>query len=109
MTKSIIQTKKECYVCGTTYNLHRHHVYAGRNRQTSEKFGCVCYLCGMHHNLSDEGVHFNIELDRELKDKCQRVFELLYSHIEFMYFFGKNYKQPEFDEGDYKFIKEERK
>lgn len=27
--KSILQSDKECFMCGTTYNLERHHVIFG--------------------------------------------------------------------------------
>ena len=103
MSKSLLQTKKECLYCGSTLNLHRHHVCGGRNRQKSEEYGCWCWLCGKHHNLSDEGVHYNKEFDEELKDKCQRIFEEKYSNIEWMYHFGKDYKV----ERDYVWIDKE--
>ena len=64
MAKSIMQTEKRCYVCGTTYNLHDHHIFYGTaNRKQSEKHGFKVFLCGRHHNLSNEGVHFNPDLD----------------------------------------------
>lgn len=106
MTKSIVQTKKECYICRTTENLHRHHIYYGRkDRPQSERFGCWCWLCARHHNFSDEGVHFNKELDDELKDLCQRVFELTYPDVRFTDHFFKNNKQSKYDEGDYKCLR----
>ncbi len=104
MKNSIIQTTKECMVCRTTKDLHRHHIFPSKNRQKSEQFGCTCWLCGSHHNLSDLGVHFNKELDDELKDYCQRAFERKYSHIEFMYHFGRNYIQDKYNEGGYIWI-----
>ena len=104
MTKSLIQQSKECIVCRTTLDLDRHHIFQGRNRKKSDQFGCTCWLCKRHHTTTSEGVHFNIELDSELKDYCQRIFELEYSQIEFMYHFGKNYKQSKYDKGGYKWI-----
>ena len=41
--------------------------------------------------MADYGVHFNRELDLMLKAECQRRFEEIYSHAEFMDAFGKNY------------------
>lgn len=64
---SIIQKEKQCLVCGTTQSIHIHEVYFGRNRQKSIEDGCCVYLCGRHHNQSNEGVHFNKELDLSLK------------------------------------------
>ena len=57
----------------------------------SEKNGFKVFLCGHHHNLSDEGVHFNKELDLELKRECQMKFEETRSHEEFMAIVGRNY------------------
>ena len=76
MAKSIMQTEKRCYVCGTTYNLHDHHIFYGTaNRKQSEKHGFKVFLCGRHHNLSNEVVQFNPDLDTRLKRECQAKFE----------------------------------
>ena len=92
MSKSIISNNKRCIVCGTTKNLHRHHIYYGTgNRRQSEKFGCWCYLCGNHHNLSNEGVHFNSDLDEAIKRVCQIRFEAYHSRDEFREIFGRSY------------------
>ena len=89
--KSIISNEKRCYVCGTTFDLARHHLYFGANRKKSEKYGLWVYLCGRHHNMSGEGVHYNIALNLELKRLGQKKFEELYSHEEFVRQFGKSY------------------
>lgn len=92
MAKSIMQTEKRCYVCGTTYDIHEHHIFYGTaNRKQSEKHGFKVYLCGRHHNLSNEGVHFDRELDLRIKQDCQRLFEKTHSREEFMHIIGKNY------------------
>lgn len=92
MAKSIMQTEKRCYVCGTTYDLHDHHIFYGTaNRKQSEKHGFKVFLCGKHHNLSNQGVHFNHELDMRLKMECQAKFEETHSREEFMQIIGKNY------------------
>ena len=76
MSKSIISNEHYCLICGTTQNLHKHHIFFGSaNRKKSEKYGCWCYLCGKHHNLSNEGVHFNKDLDNRLKKMTQKKFE----------------------------------
>lgn len=69
---SILQDTKQCYVCGSSQNIHTHEVFYGRNRQNSIKDGCCVYLCGKHHNLSNEGVHFNHELDLKLKQLAEQ-------------------------------------
>ena len=92
MAKSIMQTEKRCRVCGTTYGLHEHHIFYGTaNRKQSEKHGFKVYLCGRHHNLSEEGVHFDHELDLRIKRDCQSVFEKTHSREEFISIIGKNY------------------
>lgn len=92
MAKSILQKEKECIVCKTTLNLHKHHIFFGNsNRKKAEKWGCWCYLCAPHHNMSKHGVHFNKVLDTRLKQFAQRKFEELHSHEEFVQIFRKNY------------------
>ena len=44
--------------------------------------------------MSDEGVHFNKELDTRLKQQCQLYFEKKYD-IEFLKIFRRNYLQEE--------------
>ena len=89
--KSIIQTKKECYITHSTYNLHKHHIFGAANRKISEKYGLWIWLRGDWHNLSDYGVHFDKELDLRLKQMAQRVFEETHTRQEFMKIIGKNY------------------
>lgn len=91
--ESIIQDRKCCWVCGTTTNLHKHHIYGGlKNRTISEKNGFTVYLCGMHHDLSNNGVHFNKVLDLNIKQVCQQEFESQgHTREEFMKLIGRNY------------------
>ena len=50
MSKSIMQTEHECYLCGRRFGLERHHVLAGTaNRRLSEKYGLWVYLCHNCH------------------------------------------------------------
>ena len=90
---SILSNERVCYVCGTPLDLHKHHVYEGiGRRKTSEKWGCWCYLCGRHHNLSQVGVHFNKQLDTEIKQKCQAKWEEINgSREDFIKIFGRSY------------------
>lgn len=89
--KSIVQYEKECYVCKTTLGLHKHHIFGASNRKHSEKYGLTVFLCGAHHNLSNEGVHFNKSLDTHLKQLAQERFESVYN-TDFRKIFGKNYR-----------------
>jgi hypothetical protein len=94
MSKSILQTEKECYITKITTGLHKHHIYFGAGlRQISEKHGFWVYLIGALHNQSDNGVHGKNghELDMKLKQDCQRKFEETHSREEFMKIIGKSY------------------
>lgn len=54
--------------------------------------GCWVWLCARHHNMSNEGVHFNHELDVLLKKQTQRRWEEIYGDTEkFRIIFGKSY------------------
>lgn len=90
---SIIQEDlTECFVCKTTRNIHRHHVFFGTaNRKQSDKYGCVVALCQEHHTGAS-GVHFNRDLDLHLKKLSQEAFEARFgARNEFIRVFGKNY------------------
>lgn len=93
MSKSLISNDRECWVCKTTKDLHRHHIYAGCNRQLSEYWGCWVYLCPFHHNMSNKGVHFNHDLDVLLKKTCQRRWEEKHGEDRerFRAIFGRSY------------------
>lgn len=91
MSKSILQSEKECYITGSTEGLHKHHIFFSYNRKNSEKYGCWVWLRADWHNMSDYGVHFNKELDLRLKRECQERFEAIHGHEMFMQIFGRNY------------------
>lgn len=93
MSRSIISNERQCLLCGDTRELHKHHIYGGfGNRKLSEKYGCWVYLCANHHNMSKYGVHFDTELDMELKRLCQKKWEEKYGDREdFIRVFGRNY------------------
>ena len=90
---SLLSDNKVCYICGTTFNLHKHHVFGGANRKRSDREGCWCYLCAPHHNMSDKGVHFDRKADLKLKRECQtRWMERNGKTIEdFIEAYGKSY------------------
>lgn len=90
---SILSNNKVCYRCGTTFNIHKHHIFGGANRTRSEKEGCWVYLCAPHHNMSDKGVHFDRKYDLELKQECEaKWLEVNNKTIDdFINDFGKNY------------------
>lgn len=92
--KSILQKDRKCWLCGTALDLHRHHVFYGSaNRKKSDRYGLTVWLCSKHHNMSNDGVHFDPVFDAALKSWAQQRFEEKYSHEKFMAIFHKNYKK----------------
>lgn len=75
--KSIISTKKECYICrrflglSTTYALEKHHFIHGRGfRKLADEDGLFAEICSRHHRrLHDFG-----EYDQELKALAERSY-----------------------------------
>lgn len=79
-----------CFVCGR-YGTEIHHIFFGTaNRKLSDKYGLVVGLCYYHHR-GNQGVHFNRDLDLELKMIAQRRFNEVYPDIDFLAVFGRNY------------------
>lgn len=96
MAKSILQKEKVCYFCGTTHDLHEHHIYFGHGkRKISERNGFKVWLCAPHHNMSGFGVHFDRKKDLLLKRVCQRKYEENHTRAEFMEMIGRNYLEGE--------------
>jgi hypothetical protein len=87
---NLLQDTKECFVSGRTEGLHKHHIYGGARRKSSDKYGCWVWLHHEYHT-GRQGVHFNREFDLQLKMACQKAFEKKYSRAEFMRIFGRNY------------------
>lgn len=92
MTRSIISNDKKCIVCEDVY-VHKHHIYEGTaNRKKSEQDGCWCYLCPKHHNMSNEGIHYNRDFNEKMKKECQRRWEEIYgSREDFIRRYGRSY------------------
>ena len=73
---------------------HRHEIFYGvRNRKKSIEDGLVVFLRPELHNASSLGVHFNRELDLELKKEAEkRWLEYYNKDIEdFIKKYGRNY------------------
>lgn len=89
--KTIIQHEKECLVCGN-YLVEDHHIFFGKNRNNSEKYGLKVWLCNRHHTGS-AGVHSKDGhvLDMKLKKLGQQAFEYHYPDLDFLKIFGRNY------------------
>lgn len=93
MSKSIIQSSKECYITGRTDLLEEHHIFGGKpNRKNSEKYGLKVWLTHDYHNEPPTGVHHNKELMQELHEVGQRAFEKKHgTRADFIRIFGRNY------------------
>lgn len=101
MSKSIIQRKKECWLCryllGTEMSLpadmlEEHHVMFGiADRRLSESYGLKIWLCQAHHRVGMMAVHNNKVAADLTRVYAQKVFEKKYSHEDWMRIFGKNY------------------
>ncbi len=89
---SILQDKKQCYVCGSSI-IHTHEVYYGKNRKKSIEDGCCVYLCPRHHNMSNDGIHFNKDLDLKVKKEMEKRWLEYYNKTidDFIKRYGKNY------------------
>lgn len=90
---SLLQDEKVCYRTQSTINLHKHHIFAGSQRNKSEKYGLWVWLRNDWHNGASYSVHADPtgELAVHLKQEAQRKFEAIYGHEKFMEEFGKNY------------------
>jgi len=90
--KSILGEQDSCYICGRTGPLEEHHVYKGKNRKNSEKYGLKTKLCAYCHRGTN-GVHGKngAKLDLKLKREFQVLFEKRYNRERFMQVFGKSY------------------
>ena len=73
---------------------HRHEIFfGGRNRHKSIEDGLIVFLPPELHNMSSLGVHFNKELDLELKQKAEtRWLECYNKTVEdFIERYGRSY------------------
>lgn len=73
--------------------LHRHEVFYGSTRQKSIEYGLVVFIPPEMHNMSDQGVHFNPQLNLYLRKIGQKAAMEYYGWDtkQFIKIFGKNY------------------
>jgi hypothetical protein len=85
---SIMQFERECWICGTRYQLENHHIFGGANRKNSDKYGLTMFLCAQHHRR----VHIDYKLKLKTMEAGQRAFESLSGSRErFMKIFGRSW------------------
>lgn len=88
--QSIIQSSRECYLCGRSDSLHLHHCIHGSNRKLADQDGLTVFLCvECHTNLHQRGWH-----DRELKQLAEEAWISRYgTRDDFRRRYGKSYQQ----------------
>ena len=92
--QSIIQSEdSNCFLCGNP-NTDEHHIFSGRNRGKSDKYGLTVRLCRMCHtkiHCAREGdPYMNASLF--LKQTAQQAFEKqIGTREDFIKEFGRNY------------------
>lgn len=93
MAKSILQSEKRCYMCGSYQWLEEHHIFNAANRTKSEDYGLKVYLCHYCHNEPPNGVHQNSANRRALQAKAQKKAMKHYGWTieDFREIFGRNY------------------
>lgn len=88
--KSIMQREVECYFCGRTDSLERHHALHGTaNRRLAEQDGLTVYLCAdCHRALHDKGIG-----DKSLQKAAESIWIRAYgTREEFIQRYGKSYE-----------------
>lgn len=91
MKESVINAQKQCYFCGKTFGLEKHHVFAGTaNRRISDRLGLWVYLCHNCHTGTD-GAQYDPGKNRHLKQEAQKAFERTHTREEWMRLIRKNY------------------
>ena len=93
--KSIIQSKKECFICRVNYDVEttneliKHHIFEGKQ---SEKYGLKIWLCHRHPTTDTRySIHYKRQLDLELKQLDQKKFEEIHLLEKFIKHFIKSY------------------
>lgn len=82
MSESIMQSRRECYVCRMKYgvvtvkDLEEHHVLNGPLRPVAEQYGLKVYLCHRHHNEPGYSAHFDHKLRLYLKSRHSAVLRM---------------------------------
>lgn len=92
-----MDNERRCWLCGANGSgdpLDRHHIFQGKNRALSEKYGLTVYLCHADcHIFGPNAVHRNIQTRRRLEAWGQKkaMDEQGWNKEDFIRRFGRNY------------------
>lgn len=85
---SVFYELNACCYCGSIYQLTKHEIFEGRNRQNSMKHGFILPLCLKCHRKLQEDADF---IDK-WKKKAQEYFENnIGTREDFLKIFRRNY------------------
>lgn len=89
----ITQELDRCIVCGRQREALHEVFFGTANRKKSIEHGLVIPLCNYHHNMSDNGIHFNHKLDLAYKQLAEQMWlNVNEKEIDdFIKEFGKNW------------------
>lgn len=92
-SKSKIDNRKYCFLCGRWYDLQRHHCLSGPDRQKAEEDGLWVWLCASCHVSGPHAVHGPYGTDNRqlLRREAQKAYERDHTRAEFMARYGRNY------------------
>lgn len=90
---------RQCEICERETACAVHHVYFGKNRKQSEKYGMLAFLCpACHDDLHGHvTVIFGNDFDQLLKSKYQQLFMECWTKDQFVDAFGINYLEVNYD------------
>lgn len=70
---------------------HKHHIFEGRNRNNSEKYGLYIWVKWSDHVLNKESIHNNPLITEKLHKIAKKQFEEIYNELDFLNIFGQNF------------------
>ena len=96
---SIMQDKKECYICKKTFLLEKHHcIYGTAKRKLSDEDGLAVWLCHIHHRGTNgvhgkNGLHDMSGNKINLKQEAQKRWQEYYNKTteDWIHRYGRNY------------------
>lgn len=94
MPEKVIINSNGVIIIGFNHRIpgyHKHHVFEGKNRNNSEKYGLYIWLKWSDHVLNGNSIHCNPEITKKLHKIAQKEFEKKYDELDFLKIFGRNF------------------